>query len=164
MTTSSFDTFTGHLLPDVDARERWPLEAGTRLARQAILGGDEPVQYWAVLSEAVLHRIVGSSELMAEQLHALVAKVRQRNVKLQILPFSCGAHPAVSGAFTLVTLDLGEAAVAEYVYVENRAGSVMMDKAAEIEIHKLTFDALRADALGPEQSVALIQKAAAELV
>ncbi|GAA1888999.1 helix-turn-helix domain-containing protein [Actinomadura bangladeshensis] len=134
-----------------------------RLARQAILEGDEPVQYWAVLSEAVLRRIVGSPELMAEQLHALVARARQRNVKLQVLPFSCGAHPAVSGAFTLVTLDLGEAAVAEYAYVENRAGSVMMDKGPEIDIHKLTFDALRADALSPEQSVALIQKAAVEL-
>lgn len=134
-----------------------------RLARQAILEGDGPVQYWAVLSEAVLRRIVGSPEIMAEQLRALVAKARRRNVKLQVLPFNCGAHPAVSGAFTMVTLDLGEAAVAEYVYVENRAGSVMMDKTAEIEIHRLTFDALRADALGPEKSMALIRKAIEEL-
>ncbi|MER7541808.1 helix-turn-helix transcriptional regulator [Spirillospora sp. NPDC127506] len=134
-----------------------------RLARQAILEGDEPAQYWAVLSEAVLRRVVGSSEIMAEQLHALVAKARKRNVKLQVLPFSCGAHPAVSGAFTMVTLDLGEAAVAEYVYVENRAGSLLMDKTAEIEIHRLTFDALRADALSPEKSITLIEKAATEL-
>lgn len=135
----------------------------SRLARQAILEGDEPVQYWAVLSEAVLRRIVGGPEIMAEQLHALALKARKRNVKLQVLPFSCGAHPAVSGAFTLATLDLGDAAVAEYAYVENRAGSIMMDKAAEIEIHRLTFDALRADALGPGRSIALIEKAAAEL-
>lgn len=134
-----------------------------RLARQAILEGDEPAQYWAVLSEAVLRRVVGSSEIMAEQLRALVAKARKRNVKLQVLPFSCGAHPAVSGAFTMVTLDLGEAAVAEYVYVENRAGSLLMDKTAEIEIHRLTFDALRADALSPEKSITLIEKAATEL-
>lgn len=116
-----------------------------------------------MLSEAVLRRTVGGPEIMADQLRALVEKARKRNVKLQVLPFNCGAHPAVSGAFTLVTLDLGEAAVAEYVYVENRAGSITMDKASEIEIHRLTFDALRADALGPEKSIALIDKTAAEL-
>jgi hypothetical protein len=134
-----------------------------RLARQAILNGEDPVQYWVVLNEAVLRRVVGGPEIMAEQLRALASSARRRSVKLQVLPFSCGAHPAVSGPFTLVTLDLGEAALAEYVYVENRAGSLVMDKAAEIEIHRLTFDSLRADALSPDRSIALIEKAAAEL-
>jgi transcriptional regulator with XRE-family HTH domain len=134
-----------------------------RLARQAVLGGDDPVQYWGVLNEAVLRRTVGSPEIMAEQLQALAAVARRRNVKLQVLPFSSGAHPAVSGPFTLVTLDLGEAALAEYVYVENRAGSIVMDKTAEIEIHRLTFDSLRAEALSPDKSIALIEKAASEL-
>lgn len=134
-----------------------------RLARQAILDGDDPVQYWVVLNEAVLRRIVGSSKVMRAQLEALAAKARRRNVKVQVLPFATGAHPAVSGPFTLLSLDLGEAAVAEYVYVENRAGSLVMDKETEIAIHRLTFDALRADALSPEESIALIEKTAAEL-
>ncbi|GAA4104627.1 helix-turn-helix transcriptional regulator [Actinomadura miaoliensis] len=134
-----------------------------RLARQAVLDTDEPVQYWAVLNEAVLRRNVGGPAVMVEQLHVLAAKARQRNVKLQVLPFSLGAHPAVSGAFTFLSLDLGEAALAEYVYVENRAGSLVMDKTTEIEIHRLTFDALRADALSPEESIDLIEKVAAGL-
>jgi transcriptional regulator with XRE-family HTH domain len=134
-----------------------------RLARQAILSGDDPAQYWVVLNEAVLRRIVGSPKIMTEQLHGLVATSRRRNVKLQVLPFSCGAHPAVSGAFTFLSLDLSESAVAEYVYVENRAGSLVMDKESEVAIHRLTFDALRADALSPERSVAFIEEVAAEL-
>ncbi|WUH99114.1 helix-turn-helix domain-containing protein [Spirillospora sp. NBC_00431] len=134
-----------------------------RLARQAILDGDEPLQYWVVLNEAVLRRVVGNPKIMSEQLQSLVVKARKRNVKVQVLPFSSGAHPAVSGPFTLVTLDLGEAAVAEYVYVENRAGALLMDKTTETDVHRLTFDALRADALSPEKSIALIEKATAEL-
>ncbi|MEU6749401.1 helix-turn-helix transcriptional regulator [Spirillospora sp. NPDC046719] len=134
-----------------------------RLARQLILDGDEPLQYWVVLNEAVLHRSVGGLQVMVDQLHSLVAKARQRNVKLQVLPFGSGAHPVVSGPFTLLTLDLSEAALAEYVYVENRAGALIMDKTAEIEIHRLTFDALRADALSPEKSIVLIEKVATEL-
>ncbi|MFI0356972.1 DUF5753 domain-containing protein [Actinomadura sp. 9N407] len=147
--------------PPSDEEIKGRVEA--RLARQAILNGDAPVQYWIVLNEAVLRRTVGSPSIMAEQLHALQVKARQRNVKLQVLPFISGAHPAVSGPFTLLTLDLGEAAVAEYVYVENRAGALLMDKRAEIEIHRLAFDSLRADALSPGKSIALIEKAAAEL-
>lgn len=134
-----------------------------RLARQAILSGDDPVQYWVVLNEAVLRRIVGSPQIMAEQLHTLVAKARQRNVKLQVLPFSAGVHPATCGSFTLLSLDLGEAAVSEYAYVENRAGSLLMDKIREIETHRLAFDSLRAQALNPRESIALIDKATAAL-
>lgn len=134
-----------------------------RLARQAILDGDNPLQYWAVLNEAVLRRTVGSPDIMREQLHALTARAHQRNVKLQVLPFDAGAHPATCGSFTLLALDLGEAAVSDYAYVENRAGSLLMDKIKEVETHRLAFDSLRAQALNPRESMALIEKTAAEL-
>jgi len=149
--------------PRPPAEEEIQQRVEARLARQVILGGEDPVQYWAVLNEAVLRRIVGSPKIMRAQLEALAARARQRNIKLQVLPFTTGAHPAVGGPFTLLSLDLGKAALAEYVYVENRAGSLVMDREAEIAIHRLTFDTLRADALSPEESVALIEKTAAEL-
>ena len=134
-----------------------------RLARQAILDGDDPLQYWVVLNEAVLRRTVGSLDVMREQLRLLVKRARQRNVKLQVLPFDAGAHPGTCGSFTLLALDLGEAAVSEYAYVENRAGSLLMDKIGEVETHRLAFDSLRAQALNPRESMALIDKTAAEL-
>jgi transcriptional regulator with XRE-family HTH domain len=134
-----------------------------RLARQAILDGDGPLQYWVVLNEAVLRRTVGSPEVMREQLRFLATRARRRNVKLQVLPFDAGAHPGTCGSFTLLALDLGEAAVSEYAYVENRAGSLLMDKIKEVETHRLAFDSLRAQALNPRESMALIDKTAAEL-
>src|SRR5690606_15194018 len=57
-----------------------------RLARQAILSGDAPLQYWVVLDEAVLRRAVGGPRVMAEQLRVLASAARRRNIKLQVLP------------------------------------------------------------------------------
>jgi transcriptional regulator with XRE-family HTH domain len=147
--------------PPSDEEIQGRIEA--RLARQVILAEDEPVQFWAVLNEAVLHRIVGGPEVMRGQLLDLARKARQRNVKVQILPFSGGAHPGTCGSFTLLSLDLGEAAVSEYAYVENRAGSLLMDKIPEIETHRLAFDSLRAEALDTKESIALIEQKAAGL-
>ncbi|MDB4873267.1 MAG: transcriptional regulator, family [Gemmatimonadales bacterium] len=147
--------------PPSDAEIQGRVEA--RIARQSILTGDEPVQLWAVLNEAVLRRTVGGPGVMREQLLALVKKSRMRNVKIQILPFSRGAHPAMFGAFTLLSIDLGEAAVSEYAYVENRAGALLMDKVPEVETHRLAFDSLRAEALDSKESIALIEQAANEL-
>ncbi|WP_396454719.1 helix-turn-helix domain-containing protein [Actinomadura sp.] len=133
-----------------------------RLARQAILSGDAPLQYWVVLDEAVLRRAVGGPRVMAEQLRVLASAARRRNIKLQVLPFSIGAHPGTCGSFTVLTLDLGDAAVSEYAYVENRAGTLLMDKMPEVETHRLAFDSLRAQALSPRDSIAMLEKIAAE--
>ncbi|WP_165969230.1 helix-turn-helix transcriptional regulator [Actinomadura sp. KC06] len=148
--------------PRPPADEEIEARVEARLARQAILSGDDPLHYWVVLDEAVLRRAVGSPQIMADQLGVLVSKARQRNIKLQVLPFSIGAHPGTCGSFTLLTLDLGDAAVSEYAYIENRAGALLMDKLPEIETHRLAFDSLRAQALSPRDSAAMIEKIAAE--
>src|SRR5690606_730285 len=88
-----------------------------RLARQAILSGDAPLQYWVVLDEAVLRRAVGGPRVMAEQLRVLASAARRRNIKLQVLSFSIGAHPGACGQFAVLCLYLGFAAVFEYAYV-----------------------------------------------
>jgi plasmid maintenance system antidote protein VapI len=65
-----------------------------------------PTKLFSAEREAVLRRTVGGPEVMREQLLALVKKSRMRNVKIQILPFPRGAHPAMFGAFTLLSIDL----------------------------------------------------------
>jgi transcriptional regulator with XRE-family HTH domain len=134
-----------------------------RMARQKILTGDDPTHLWVVLNEAVIRRVVGGASVMREQLEALLGKAVLRNVTLQVMPFSRGAHPAMHGEFMIMTIDLGEAAASEYVYVEHRAGSLLMDKVAELETYKLTFSHLSAEALDSDESVAFIKRAAREL-
>ena len=51
-----------------------------RLARQAILARDDPPAAWFLVDEAVLHRCVGSADVMAAQLAHLVGLARLPNV------------------------------------------------------------------------------------
>nr|BFE66871.1 hypothetical protein GCM10020092_001720 [Actinoplanes digitatis] len=63
-----------------------------RMARQALLIQDDPIELWVVLDEAVVSRPVGGDEVMRDQLLRLVEATRMPNVTLQILPFAAGAH------------------------------------------------------------------------
>src|SRR4051794_33409109 len=68
-----------------------------RMARQALLIQDDPIDLWVVLDEAVLSRPVGGDEVMRDQLLRLVEATRLPNVTLQILPFAAGGHPRMDG-------------------------------------------------------------------
>ena len=61
-----------------------------RIARQAVLYQDHPLELWAVLDEAVLRRGVGGPEVMAGQLRALERAAALPQIRLQVLPFSAG--------------------------------------------------------------------------
>lgn len=65
-----------------------------RLARQAVLRADPPLELSAVLDEAVLRRQIGGPGVMAEQLRHLVQVGRLPQVRLQVLPFSVGVISA----------------------------------------------------------------------
>ena len=54
----------------------------------------------AVLSEAVLRREVGGPDVMREQVARLREATSRPNIAVQILPFSAGAHPGMTGPFT----------------------------------------------------------------
>ena len=72
-----------------------------RLARQEVLRGNPPLKLSAVLDEGVLRREVGGPEIMARQLGRLVEAARLPQVRLQVLPFTAGAHIGVTGPFVI---------------------------------------------------------------
>jgi hypothetical protein len=75
-----------------------------------------------------------------------------------VLPSDVGAHPSVTGAFTVLSFDgLGEPDIG---YVEHPMGSVHIEKAEDVARGRLVFDRLRTLALGPDESAALIERVA----
>jgi hypothetical protein len=90
-----------------------------RLARQERLTSDDPPEYWAVLNEAVIRRVVGGAEVMRAQLGHITEMARLPHVNVQVLPFSAGVHPAMDGSFRI--LGFPEAADPDVVYLENQA-------------------------------------------
>ncbi len=132
-----------------------------RLARQAVLTRQHPLHFWAVLDEAVLRRMVGGPEVMRDQLRHLAAMARRQNVTLQVLPFAAGAPAWVYTPF--VILKFPEPADLEVVYLENLTSGLYVEETAEVDRYTLMFDHLRAAALSPKESVALIAEVADHL-
>lgn len=134
---------------DIDPKIQVRTERQERLA-----SADGAPEYWAVLNEAVVRRSVGSEVTMREQLEHLVKLADRSNVTIQILPFSAGVHPAMDGGFSI--LGFPEPSDPSVVYLENPAGSVYLEEAAEIDRFSRMFTHIIAKALSPEDSRRLL--------
>lgn len=126
-----------------------------RLKRQQLLVRDPPLKVWAILDEAVLHRLVGGASVMKDQLERLVEAATLQHVTIQVIPFSAGAHPAMESTFNI--LDFQEP-VPSVVYVEGLAGFMYLERPQDISRYQIVFEHLSAQALSPRESVELISK------
>jgi Domain of unknown function (DUF5753) len=129
--------------------------AAARLERQAIFEHPRPPHVVVVLDESVLHRLIGTPAVMADQLTHIAELTERPDITVQVLPSDLGANAGLSGAFDLASGDgapevLRMEAV-EDVTAESRS---LVHKAANI------FDLIRADALPRVASRALILEAA----
>jgi len=143
---------------DEDEAER---KIEVRMARQERLTGDDPPEYWAVLNEAVIRRIVGGADVMRRQLDHIAEMAKLPHVNVQVLPFSAGVHPAMDGSFEI--LGFPESADPAVVYLENQAGSLYLEEEAEIDRYERMFSHLIAKALDPEESRRMIARVARDL-
>jgi transcriptional regulator with XRE-family HTH domain len=143
---------------DEDEAER---KIEVRMARQERLTGDDPPDYWAVLNEAVIRRVVGGADVMRKQLDHIAEMAKLPHVNVQVLPFSAGVHPAMDGSFEI--LGFPEPADPAVVYLENQAGSLYLEEEAEIDRYERMFSHLIAKALDPEESRRMIARVARDL-
>ncbi|MGW6936080.1 helix-turn-helix domain-containing protein [Lentzea sp. NPDC054927] len=74
-----------------------------RMHRQELLGPDGPEMFF-IIDESALHRVIGSVEVMREQLSHLRNMALAGDVSIQIVPFSAGLHPAMKGSFSILDL------------------------------------------------------------
>src|SRR5436190_2298585 len=72
-----------------------------RMERQAILDRDEPPLLWVMIDEGVVRGPVGSSGVLGHHVERLAAMAERRNVVIQVIPSSGGAHVALAGAFRI---------------------------------------------------------------
>jgi transcriptional regulator with XRE-family HTH domain len=150
------------MLADVDVPSEEELERriSLRMERQEQLSGDDAPRMWVVLNEAALRRQVGGQATMNEQLRHLIEVSKSNKVVLQVLTYAGGAHPAMDGAFEL--LSFPEAADPDVVYLQYCRGSIYLEDSSDVAVYAEMFDHLRARALGPDESRALIARLADE--
>lgn len=126
-----------------------------KLTRQRILAREEPPRLTVILDEAALHRVVGGRRVMAEQLAQILDISALPNVRVQILPYAVGAHPAVESNFTIVELPNPTPGV---VFVEGLIGSTYLERDDDLTRYQIIFRKLESIALSPKGSLDLINK------
>ncbi|MEU1196214.1 helix-turn-helix transcriptional regulator [Streptomyces sp. NPDC005813] len=137
----------------VDGLEDCKLDAlvEVRLARQDVLRSCPPLELNAVLDEAVLRREVGGPDVMAHQLRRLCDAAALPQVRLQVLPFTAGAHIGVTGPFVIFsfpnTTDL------DVVVLDHLTSSLYLERKEDLQAYSEAFDALQFHALSPEESL-----------
>lgn len=119
-----------------------------RITRQKILHRPSPPAFWAVVDEAALHRPIGGSKVMKQQVEHLLDLMSLQNVTLQVMPFRFGGHAGEGGAFTM--LRFPEPELPDVVYVEQLVSAYYLDKREYVERYARTMDRLTVDSQPPE--------------
>jgi transcriptional regulator with XRE-family HTH domain len=129
-----------------------------RMRRQELLTREhDPLQFWVVLEEVVLHRPVGGAQVLTEQLrHLLAVATELPHVTIQIIPTSVGAHAGLAGSFSILEF---EPSSPEVIYVDSHGGNLTLEKTRDLRRCKLLYNNLLADALSTKESVQLIKAA-----
>lgn len=129
-----------------------------RMSRQRVV---DDTHLSVVLDEAALRRTVGGPEVMKQQLRHLVEVASRPNIELRVIPSSVGAHPAVTGEFTI--LSFPEMGAPDVVFLEHMTSNLYVEREAEVFLYTLAFDKLIAQAMAPQESSRLIAETADRL-
>lgn len=135
--------------PD-EPEERFERQVAVRLGRQSRLFEADPLRVWAVINEEVFEHVVGDLNVMREQVDWLFKLIELPNVNLQILRTHRGAHPGITGAFSV--LSFAEPTDGDVVYVGCQAGELYLEDADDVQRCKLALDHLRSKAIEPRDA------------
>ncbi|MFI1935543.1 Scr1 family TA system antitoxin-like transcriptional regulator [Streptomyces sp. NPDC020330] len=130
-----------------------------RMERKALFDRDPLPMIEIIIDEAVLRRVIGSEEIMREQLLHLVECARRRNVTLLVLPLDAGKYgeyAAGHGEMNLVETPAHE----HLVYLEAQDESLLISDPAKASTYARRYAMIRSQALGPRESLDLIKRLA----
>ncbi|MCI3225444.1 helix-turn-helix transcriptional regulator [Streptomyces sp. NP-1717] len=132
-----------------------------RMARKALFNREPVALIEVILEESVLRRTIGSREVMRDQLSHLAECGRRRNVTLQVLPLDCGLsaeHAGARGGMTLVETPEHD----HLAYLEPQDESLLISDPAKVSTYAQRYAKIRSQALGPRESLGLIERLAGE--
>ena len=132
-----------------------------RQRRQTLLTRRNPPQLWAVVDEAALRRRVGSPEVMRAQIERLLEATQLPNVILQVLPYSAGAHPAMTGSFSI--LRFGDKDMPDVVYLEHLTSALYLNKQEDVDQYLHVMESVCVRAAPPDQTPEILHEILKEL-
>ena len=149
-------TVIAAMLPDASS-EDVDTAVAVRMKRQDRLVESAPLKFWAVIHESALLMPTGGQAVMRHQLeHVAETATKLRNVTVQVLPISVGAHAGMSGSFSL--LSFPGADDQDVAYVDGPAGEVYPEEPEEVERLALVYDHIRAASLSVPASIERVRQ------
>ncbi|MGR4882860.1 Scr1 family TA system antitoxin-like transcriptional regulator [Streptomyces sp. LARHCF249] len=130
-----------------------------RLSRQQIFERWPSPTFSFILDQSLLERQVGGSDVHREQLQRFLDIGRLRTVELQVMPYTRGAHTAMGGSFTL----LHPKGRQQIAYHEAYGRPHLITDPDQVRIMAERCGIIRAQALAPHESLALIEKTLGEV-
>lgn len=134
-----------------------------RLKRQGRLRPSEdapdPVRLIAVIAEEALLRFAGEpGDVRSTQLAQLTEFANLDNVEIRIMDLGAKMHAGMGGSFTVLTFP--DDVVGDFAYQETSSGGALTDLPSTVSYLAARFDKLRSQALGTNESLALIAQLA----
>ncbi|WP_200804596.1 helix-turn-helix domain-containing protein [Actinacidiphila paucisporea] len=124
-----------------------------RTERQTLVTRADAPLLWIVMDETVLRRPIGGWRVMREQMERLMEATELPNVRLQIMPFAAGPHPAMYGPFHIFRFQLQE--IPDIAYAESLVGGSYFDERDDVSTFLEALDRMCAQA-APAQSTKAI--------
>lgn len=125
-----------------------------RTGRREVLLRENPLQFRAILSEAVLRTPLEDPEEWRTQLEHLGMMGHRLNVALQVLPLSAGLH----GLTNTDTIFLRGSDGQTVAWVETSYSGELVQETTAVERLQLRYDRVRDVALSPDESRQFIER------
>lgn len=130
-----------------------------RMERQRILAREEPPRLWLILEEGVLRRGIAEPSVMARQFEQLRRIATNPHHVVQFIPGSTASYPAVGYPYSVLSFDEG----ADVVHADGFPAGHVIAESDAVRTARRAYDLLKATALPPEESVALLDSVLKEL-
>ncbi|MEV2193377.1 helix-turn-helix domain-containing protein [Streptomyces umbrinus] len=147
-----------HAFPPLEEDEVDRLVAA-RMERRALFDRKPIAVTNVILEESALRRLIGGPEVMRAQYEYLITCSERQNVTLQVMPSARAGHAGLPGPMKLIETP----EQISLVYLEGQGNSSLVSKADEVGVLARRYAMIRSQALGPEESVGVIEQLAGEL-
>ncbi|QKW07307.1 helix-turn-helix transcriptional regulator [Streptomyces sp. NA04227] len=145
-----------HVTHPLDLPEEVEAKVSSRIERAKLFDNLRRPEYWVILHASLLSVPLLPPAEMAEQLERIAALAQRRRIVPQLLEWNAATRPFMTLQLKLMTF----ADAPDVVYTEGAYHGLPIDDPALVAQYQKAYDRLRAAALSPEASLAMIESAA----
>jgi len=132
--------------------ERIDLQVGARTARQSVLTKINPPKVDLIMGEIALRQVVGSHQIMAQQLRAMLAILDLPNVRLWVVPFEQCGNAGLDTPFHRMDFPRNQSVV----YLEQKTAGIFVEDEEKMDYFRRYAARLAKAALDPTESMDLV--------